>query len=569
MNPETLNGRQTSTLPSRLPTEQAAKQGRSPRWPLAILLIGGLLTLWLQVYSRNGVLFSGDGGLKALLAQQLGSGNLSLDLQLPAEPWVQTLWQQGLYPFTPPYVYEQGAQRFITFPFTFPAVTAPFYALMGYRGLYVVPLVALWAIWGRLYQICQRRSLPPLVTALGLTAVVVASPLLPYGAMYWEHTLAVALAFWGATGVLYPKSETPTLRSLAINGGLIGLAVWFRPEFLCLIAALGAVAILGQLTQLWGFRLGMGKTAVLIGAMGGTVLLFFALNIQVYGHPLGIHAIQIVEESSPAQQLEQAKESYAQLTTALFRYFPLIVLAIAAPFIGLVNSDFKLPANAKVLLLVGLLYAASVPLIVPPGAGGKQWGPRFYLILIPLAALVIAQQLGSLVSHRRLTRRVALGVFALMLAVGIHMNTIQGGLRVYEDRQTQSVSLAKNYEPIAPMVQALDQQPLPWVAMSHQFVAQQLWPSLPDKTFFLTETTDALKQLGTALQQQGKAEFLYVCYPHRDCPVPELAPSELQIVSAEQATQTDQVTQMQFALLGTFGKYPTYQVTLQSNDQSN
>ncbi|MEM9165372.1 MAG: dolichol-phosphate mannosyltransferase, partial [Cyanobacteria bacterium P01_F01_bin.4] len=86
------------------------------------------------------------------------------------------------------------------------------------------------------------------------------------------------------------------------------------------------------------------------------------------------------------------------------------------------------------------------------------------------------------------------------------------------------------------------------------FVAQQLWPSLPDKTFFLTATPEALKQLGSALQAQGESTFLYVCYPHRDCPVPELAPEELQL--------TGHGTQMQFTPLGTFGKYPTYQVVL-------
>ncbi|MEO1399888.1 MAG: dolichol-phosphate mannosyltransferase [Cyanobacteria bacterium J06635_1] len=571
MNPETFNGRQTTTLPKPSLTEQGTDKGWGRRWPLVILLIGGLLTLGLQVYSRNGVLFSGDGGLKALLAQQmahqLSRGNLSLDLQLPGEPWVQTLWQQGLYPFTPPYVYEQGARHFITFPFTFPAVTAPFYALLGYRGLYVVPLVALWVIWGRFYQICRRLSLPPLVTSLSLAAVVLASPLLPYGAMYWEHTLAVALAFWGVTTVLFPtaqfptaKTLSPTLGGVAVGGALIGFAVWFRPEFLCLIAALGAVAVLGQLIHLGGFRLGWLKIAVLIGAMGATVLAFFAINGQVYGHPLGIHAIQIVEESSPTQQLAQAKASYGQLLTALFRYFPLMVLAIAAPLLPLLNAplkaDFKLPANVRVLLLVGLLYAASVPLIVPPGAGGKQWGPRFYLILIPLAVLAIAQPLSTLLNHRPLSRRVALGSFALFLAMGVHLNTLQGGLRVYGDSQTQSVSLAKNYGPIAPMVQMLDNQPIPWIAMSQQFVAQQLWPSLPDKTFFLADTPETLKQLGTALQTQGESTFVYVCYPHRDCPLPELAPAELQLNSA------GQVTQMHFKSLGLFGKYPTYEVVL-------
>ncbi|MDJ0703742.1 MAG: hypothetical protein QNJ46_10720 [Leptolyngbyaceae cyanobacterium MO_188.B28] len=528
-------------------------------WPLAIFLIGGALTLWLQIYSRNGVLFSGDAGLKALLAQQLAGGNFSFDLQLSVDPWVESLWRQGLYPFTPPFVYAQGSKHFITFPFTFPAVTAPFYALLGYRGLYVAPLAGLWLIWGRFYQICRRLSLSPLVTTISLTAVVLGSPLLLYGGMYWEHTLAVALAFWGATLVLFPKSMTPTVRELAIGGMLMGLAVWFRPEFLCLIAALGIVASLGELAPQWlgGFRLGFLKTVVLIGSMAGAVLTFFALNFLVYGHPLGIHAIQIVEESSLAQQLAQAKDNSIKLLTSLFRYFPMAGLAIAAPLMAHFKADFKLPASAKALLIVGLFYAASVPMIVPPGAGGKQWGPRFYLILIPLAVLVIAQQLEVLIKYRPITRWFSLGIFALLLTIGIHANAIQGGVREYSHPQTQSVSLAQNYGPIAPMVKATTAQPLPWIAMSHQFVAQQLWSSLPDKTFFLTETPETLKQLGAALLLQGESAFLYVCYPHRPCPIPELEPEALQLTSG------DHLIQMKFNSLGTFGKYPTYEVVLQ------
>ncbi|MEO0539784.1 MAG: hypothetical protein AAFZ80_02845 [Cyanobacteria bacterium P01_A01_bin.105] len=180
-------------------------RGRTRFWlPGLVLALGVLFSLWLQRYSQDGVLFSGDAGLKALLAQQLGTGNFSLDLQLPALPWVADLWQAGLYPFTPPYAYGIEDKYFITFPFTFPAVTAPFYALLGYRGLYVVPLVALWAIWGRFWQICHRQGLPAPVTALALAGLVLASPLLPYGGMYWEHTLAVALAFWG--GDARPKA---------------------------------------------------------------------------------------------------------------------------------------------------------------------------------------------------------------------------------------------------------------------------------------------------------------------------------------------------------------------------
>ncbi|MEL6250049.1 MAG: dolichol-phosphate mannosyltransferase, partial [Cyanobacteria bacterium J06627_15] len=530
---------------------------RSRLWlPGLIFCMGVLFSLWLQRYSQGGVLFSGDGGLKALLAQQMGAGNLSLDLQLPAADWVQELWRSGLYPFTPPYAYEVGDQYFITFPFTFPAVTAPFYALLGYRGLYVVPLVSLWVIWGRFWYVCHQQRLTAGVTALALAGLVMASPLLPYGGMYWEHTLAVALAFWGLTMVL---ARSQTLTGNAIGGSLIGLAVWFRPEFLCLVAALGAVACLSLWIPLGGFRLKLSHLVALLVGMGLSVAVFFGINLAVYGHPLGIHSVQIVEESSVSQQIFQARDSYQQLLTALFRYFPLVILALAAPGVRRwLLSEGTSPRTTTVLLLTGVLFAIAVPLIVPPGAGGKQWGPRFYLILIPMAMLVIAQLLAQLcASSHKVTRGVGLAAFALLFAVGVHMNALNGVVRTYNDRQTQSISLARNYAPVAPAVQALSTEPLPWVAMSHQFVAQQLWASAPDKTFFRTETPEALYQLAQALIGQNESEFLYICYPHQDCPIPEQPSQALQFELENTSYQ------LVFAPAEQAGKYPFHQVSIQ------
>jgi hypothetical protein len=578
--------------------------------PIAIILSGILLSLWLQIFTRNGVVFSGDGGLKALLAQQLAqqlsSGTFPPDfsISLTDTPWVSELWQQGLYPFTAPYVYEFGSRYFITFPFTFPAVSAPFYALFGDRGLYIVPLLALWTIWGRFWQIGRRARWDSLALCIGLVTLIVASPLTLYGAMYWEHTLAVALAFWGVSALLFPRvssrlsaiapHSTPNQRlsnrRIIGSGILIALAVWFRPEFLCLVVAVSVAAIISWRLPQWRMSppLTFTKVLVLIGAMAVTVGVFFALNYAIYSHPLGIHAIQIVEESTVASQIAQAQQSYQQMGLSLWRYFPAAgVVALAVVFspelkraalktpeelepiaqaktevIGSIPKIStrkaklsKLPAvpiPTRFILAVTILFMLSVPLIVPPGNGGKQWGPRFYLILVPLLSVVLSEQLRSYF-FRDWARRMALLVTAVALVLGIHINTVQGAFSSFKDDQTQSVSLLANYAPIAPAIAQLAQQPLPWIAMSHQFVAQQLWSALPSKTFFLTENLTQLKQLATALTQQQESEFLYVCYPHRDCPAPQTPASELTLTSG---------AALRFESIGTYGKYPLYKVRI-------
>lgn len=571
-----------------------------------IIFLGGIaLTLWMQTFTRNGVVFSGDAGLKAMLsqriAQQLSTGSFPLDmaLSLPTPEWVTNLWQQGLYPFKPPFVYEVGTQHFITFPFTFPLVSAPFYALFGDAGLYVVPLVALWAIWLRFWQISKRANWGLGVLCIGLITLIFASPLSLYAGMYWEHTLAVALAFWGVSALAFPPvldkgtstgTAQPSVRTTSLSkyqmfssGVLIGLSVWFRPEFLCLVAAVSLLALIGWLLPKWRLSppLTLTKAAILVGAMFCTIGVFFALNYGIYGHPLGIHAIQIVEESTPGSQIAEAKKSYGQLFQALVRYFPtVIVVAIAALFspefkkaslktanrfrgfktpnveqIGIVTSQKDQNVPGRFALALSILFALSVPLIVPPGAGGKQWGPRFYLILVPLLTLVLTEQLRS-GFFRGWARQMALGGAAVAIALGIHLNTFHGAFHsLKEARPVQSTSLKANHTPIAPAIAHLQADALPWIAMSNEFVAQQLWIALPEKTFFLTETITEVKQLSAALSEQGESEFLYVCYPHRDCPTPDSTADERTLEGGQTINFQD---------IGTHGKYPMYKVEIAS-----
>lgn len=531
--------------------------------PAIVLGLGVLLTLLLQLYSRNGVLFSGDGGLKALLAQQWAAGVWRFDLHLPVEPWIEQLWQQDLYPFTPPYVYEQGEHFFVTFPFTFPLVTAPFYALMGYRGLYVVPLLALWAIWWRTYQISQRLNLSVVMQGAALATLIFAAPLSIYGAMYWEHTLAVALAFWGLSLALFPKTEKLGFGEAIVAGILIGLSVWFRPEFLCLVAIVGMLLAISlfRLKPLAWLNPAPGQVLSLGLAMVATVFVFFGLNVVIYGHPLGIHALQIVEESSLKQQVQQAIASYQQLIGSLKHYFPMVLFVLAATIAGLVIRPLQLAGRSRLILLICLLFVLAVPLIIPPGAGGKQWGPRFYLILVPLVALVAAQQLQqAMTGLRGISRYVPVALFAAVCLLGIQINLYGSTLGHKANPAYGSVPLSGNYEPIAPAIEALAEHPDAYVAMSHQFVAQQLWASLPEKTFFRTDTTEAVKTLGAGMAEQGIDRFLYVCYPHKYCLTPQESASALQF---DQGGQSHHLT---FSHLGEFGKYPIYQVEIVSRE---
>ena len=167
-----------------------------PRWlgPWILVAAGAIWTLFLQATVQPGVYFSGDGGLKAQVVEQFAAGHWTPKLVLDAEPWVRDLWEEGFYPFGPPFVWERGGDRIVAFPLPFLVLSTPPFQSFGYRGLYLLPLLATWAVWIRFLFLGRGLRLSGLALGLGLFALIFASHLTLYSAMFWEHNLAVALA---------------------------------------------------------------------------------------------------------------------------------------------------------------------------------------------------------------------------------------------------------------------------------------------------------------------------------------------------------------------------------------
>jgi len=123
-------------------------RGRPAPSPLlAVIALGLAPSIAQQCAIPDEVFYSGDGGMKALLAKQFARGDWHADLRLPADPWVEALWRDGLYPFGPPFVYADGERWLVQYPVPFMALSAPFYRWFGFRGLTIVPLLGLWLAW--------------------------------------------------------------------------------------------------------------------------------------------------------------------------------------------------------------------------------------------------------------------------------------------------------------------------------------------------------------------------------------------------------------------------------------
>ena len=595
--------------------------------PLIIILVGIFFSVYLQGQVPDGVYFSGDAGLKALLSQQLARGDLRFDLIPPAEAWIRNLWQNGLYPYEEPYVYNVAGQYYITFPYTFSLVTAPFYALFGYRGLYLIPLMSLWSIWFNSYVICRSFQLNKYITSVALIFLIFTSYLTFYSATYWEHTLSVALCFSGIVLLLVNRNKQKLPITTAIlSGFLLGFAVWFRPEFICVVGlVLGLVVIvwLSTLSRFDSFNRIISleqihflarKKEILLASMLLTVGAFFLTNKLIYNHALGIHAIQVVTKSSSlSERLLAAWGNLQGMSLALLVYLPIIyfpllylivyltqkiksadshkivvfiytialiliivsfatiarelgsfktifqqfllplLLAIISLFI---LKDINLEFNLQLALtyLACLLFLVGASILVPVGtagliAGGKQWGPRFLLIIVPVVSLVTAIEFDSLYRQNRPIAKYWLYILLTFLSVlGINKNMIQG-----------TAFLQKNTMNTMPAIHFLSQDDNQSIAISHQFVGQALEPAVErNKIFFKVETEPDLIKLSQALIQQQKPKFTYICYPNRPCNLPKAKPSNLQF------TQGDRQYQITMAKLGKFGKYPIYEVVIEN-----
>jgi hypothetical protein len=532
------------------PTESDSKAKINQyKFPLLVILAGVLFSLFLQWQLPNDVFFSGDAGLKALLAKQFSSGQFRFDLNLPVEQWVRNLWQNGLYPFQEPFVYNRFGQYYITFPFTFPLVTAPFQALFGYRGLYVVPLIATWAAWISFYFACRRLKLKAFSTAIALAILIFASPLSIYSAMYWEHTLAVALCFQGVATLLIPGTEGLSKKDAVLSGIFLGLSVWFREEILGIVALLSVLVFAASFFKLKKLQFLAKRKELFVVSTFFTIAIFFVLNTLIYKHPLGMHSVQIVEKFSLIDRLLVAVKNFEQMSSDLFYYFPMTLFAVLYLGVSLFSRQkLKLNLGMTVIYATCLFFTVAVAVMVPAGAGGKQWGPRFLLVLVPLICLIAIREFEFV---RRLTKgsikKIGTVIFLVLFIIGVYKNTYSG-----------TAYLSEIYQGISPAIQFLRSQPETVVAMSNQYVAQVLQAPLPEKVFFLTKEPQDLQTLGEALIEQKQEKFIYVCLYTRSCQISKEKPENVTL-----PLENQQFT-MKFLPLGKYGNYPIFQGSIAS-----
>jgi len=458
---------------------------------IALLYLAACCYLILLVSSTQpDIFYSGDGGLKFMAIKQICAGEDFRYLSHTQPGWVNDIWAQGFFPIEEPFTMHGPKGYYFVFAPPFQILSAVGYREFGYTGLYIIPFVSVLLLWYWFIRTARQLGFTAGKTALLFFLLAFCSPLTFYGAVYWEHSLAVLLLF-GAIYFIQRPTRNPW--RAAILGLMSGLAMWVRPEALLLNIFFGGAILLINYRKLYS-----AHWAFAGGVLAGT-LSFLLFNKIEYGMFFGIHGSQVLGNLNYFAKLRKIAGNIYHINWLFIRYFSIILLLIPVLYAWL-KLKWPLSAQTMALLLVIVAFCFSGPLIFP-NDGGKQWGPRFFLPLIPLTLLLLADiytRWGPAIPP--LSRKLLMTFTVLAIGYTFILNT------VIETRNLRNDNLKR----ILPALDYVRADSGNAVVVNSDFVTMELAALYREKKFFLAQDTAGLKRLIPLLKKQGIDHFIYV-----------------------------------------------------------
>ncbi|NIT35135.1 MAG: hypothetical protein GTN49_01325 [candidate division Zixibacteria bacterium] len=390
---------------------------------LVILVFIGAAAGLLAVLPPD-AFFSSDEGVKFIQLRSLAeNGFRSARIRWPGDE----LGLERRYAVVERFFELRGGELYSPHPLLFALASAPGWLAFGFRGLYVLPLLA--GVATVLLTIILGRAFGARRPWLAGAVVAFASPIFFYSLCYWEHTPAVAL--WLGGFVLLLRKSTARL---AFAGALWGLGAALRPEFYWLAAwtvaalfifhkgerlrtaawpaaaFLSTAAAFELLTRMaWGqpafmrvgANLGYGVPrgpAAFIYALGHSLVAFVPWYLAVgTAAVIGFILLGIKWRGGTYA----AAACAVALTLLSWRFFRGYATPLAATFpaaFGLVflalpevRRSFRGTAALEKSFYVAAAAFAATLFVVIPDTSGYAWGPRFLLFVVPAAAVALAK----------------------------------------------------------------------------------------------------------------------------------------------------------------------------------
>lgn len=449
----------------------------------------GYLLLLLSFLQKD-VFFSGDGGLKFMMVRQICAGEDFRYIAHTQPAWVNEIWAMGYFPLKHPFVFDSPKGYLFVFPPPFQIVNAFFYGRFGYRGLYIIPSLCLLLAWYWFIRLAGKMQFSAGQVSLMFFLLAFCSPLTLYGAIYWEHTASILLLFAGVVMIVHPPRRP---WQALVLGCLSGMATWVREEALLLNIFFAGALLVVHFRSI--------RSSHVLFALGlflgtGSFLLFNKLE---YGYFFGIHGYQLLGDAENIGNYRRYLRNIYNMNVLLVSYFPLILLLLPVLFARF-RLKWPLAGWTEALLVVTLLFWSFAPFLFP-NDGGKQWGPRFLLPLIPMSLLILAQ------AHREwkalMTVRFRRLLAVLVLLAGGYSFVLNTGIGAWVLRDD-------GLNRVRPALNFIKESPGDVVVVNSDFIPQEMSSIFREKYFFLAEDTASIHRLITLLAARGVDRFVYI-----------------------------------------------------------
>ena len=494
---------------------------------LLTALAGAALGLWL-VYLMPRGLFSGDEGVKLVQSLSL----LESDWQSPAIPYPGADLDPGEdhLPLRPPFIWQHEDAWYGIYSLIYTSAAALAWEMGGLRAVFLLSWLGAATALVLLAGLAQRAVGPNWATAV-VVAAALASPLLLYGTLNFEHAWACAVVLGCLSLLARPDS---TRRAWFGAGALLGLGATIRPELYAFSVGVTAFALV-----LWGWRWATLRRLVWIGSGAALVSGIDAISRKVM---FGSFHPNLQASGLPPTTYDI---NFTRLVPLEIQGFGLVVLAAALligwlPAVGKVSRLAKWLAGAALALtfarlawlalaavtpsrladtrtiiglfaatplaLLGLLRGAGtdredggsvlgaacgaaaigfvvvvVAILIPGFIGGLELGSRYLLPTVPLFLIAGADYLRG--QEGKLRRWVALAACLPLAALSLQAS-FENGISAYLIRQHSSRLLA-----------GVEETGVDDVVTRHFWIPQLLAPLYFEKRIYLYPDDELLRRM--------------------------------------------------------------------------
>ncbi len=455
--------------------------------PYIILCIGLLYLVYLISGIQTDVFFQGDGGMKYMVIKQIAEGQGFKILQLNQPEWVQQVWQQGFFPIKIPFLYPSNEGYIVSFSPGFQIISAFFYETFGYLGLYIIPVTSIIVLWVFIFWVLQKLHTKVVFQSIILLALIFASPLTVYGVTYWEHMPAVLLCFIGFVFLLFNFGNYQAF----ILGFLSGLSAWLRPEAMLLNLFFVLAAVILSIKA--------NKKSVFVYVIGIaiSITLFLLFNKYVYQSYLGVHGYQVLDQTL-IQRIIRWGKNLLMINWLQVKFFPVVLFILPVLHLLIIKKK-TLSLPIKLFLYLVIVFCLAAPWMLP-NTGGGQWGPRYFLPLIPIILVLFT----LIINYWRIeffSNTFLFAFITVLLGYSIFFNTYKGGEKSLRQAYTSRIK---------PPLEYVRNNPDSVIVVNTEHIPMEMGAIFSSKYFFLVENAQDWLKLETLFRDHNITTYTSV-----------------------------------------------------------